>query len=335
MVLGFNGLAYVDDCLGALGDQRDGTPTYEIIFFDNASIDGTPERVERRHPSVRLVRSPVNLGYAAGNVAALDHATARWVLFLNQDTVVSRGFIRAMVEAAESTGAAAIHGNMVLPWQACAEGFDRAAEHPDVHIAELTRAAFVGYAVAPGPRIVPTLFVSGAAFMIDRDVLPAIGGLFDQDFWAYCEDTDLALRLRAAGRGVVIAQDAVFLHDLTPEAWLDRRAVAKTVRILRNRHLACLRSMHASEYLRALPDLLFRSGGKADHIPTTGLVSLLVRPGMVVLSFVAMAWVCVSLPRHRAARARTLRSRVGGRLAILAALRSADADLDAWQHQRS
>ena len=67
VVLGYNGLQYVDACLDSLRDQDADTPPYEVLFFDNASTDGTPEAVAGRHRWVRLVRSERNLGYAAGN----------------------------------------------------------------------------------------------------------------------------------------------------------------------------------------------------------------------------------------------------------------------------
>src|SRR5262245_44217283 len=53
IVLGYNGLRYVDACLDSLLDQDTDTPPYEVVFFDNASTDGTPEAVTARHPRVR------------------------------------------------------------------------------------------------------------------------------------------------------------------------------------------------------------------------------------------------------------------------------------------
>src|SRR4029453_3916733 len=71
VVLGYNGLRYCEACLDALRAQVAETPPFEVVFFDNASTDGTPDRVAAAHPWVRLVRNPTNLGFAAGNVAAL------------------------------------------------------------------------------------------------------------------------------------------------------------------------------------------------------------------------------------------------------------------------
>jgi GT2 family glycosyltransferase len=327
IVLGYNGLRYVDACLDALEAQVAGTPRFEVVFFDNASTDGTPDRVAAGHPRVRLVRNPTNLGFAAGNVAALDLARGRWVVFLNQDTVVGTRFVSGLLSAAAESGAAAVHGSMVLPWQACAAGFDPGAAHDHVHVAELTRSAYVGYAIAVHQQWLPTVFVSGAAFLVDTSVLPGIGGLFDADFWAYCEDTDLALRLRSAGHRVVVAGDAVVYHDLTPATDLSRSSVLKTIRILRNRHLACARSMRAGEYLRVAPRLIVGAAGKTSELPTRGKLRPLLAPAMIGLSLVGMAWAVASLGRHRATRRAVLANRIGGPHVIADALEEADLRL--------
>lgn len=329
VVLGFNGLQYVDGCLSSLQLQAQGTPPFEVIFFDNASTDGTPDRVADAFPDVRLVRSRVNLGFAAGNVAALEEARGRWVIFLNQDTIVGRTFVGAMLSAAEAADAAAVQGSMVLPWQACAAAFDPTVAHGHLHVAELTRAAYVAYAITDGPAWLSTLFVSGAAFLIDRHVLPGIGGLFDPDFWAYCEDTDLSLRLRSAGHRAVVARDAVLFHDLTPATRLSRHSIVKTVRILRNRHLACLRSMRLAEYARIAPRLLVGAAGKASEVPTSGRIRPLLAPAMIGMSLVGMAWAFASLSRHQRTRRMILAARIGGPDAIAEALVVADDDLRA------
>jgi len=333
IVLGYNGLRYVDACLDSLRDQDAGTPPYEVVFFDNASTDGTPEAVEGRHPDVRLVRSERNLGYAAGNVAALAEVRAHWVVFLNQDTVVGKQFVGGLLEAARSTGASAAQANMILPWQACAAGWDRTTAHPDLHVAELTRAAYVAYTVRNAAVTAPTLFVTGAAFIVDRSVLDRIGGLFDPSFWAYGEDTDLSLRLRAAGLTAVVAGKAAMYHDLTPSTGLSVRSLRKTALILRNRHLACLRSMRTAEYLRILPRLVLGAAGKVDEIPVGARSRIPIRLGMIGLSLVGAARALAVLPRHHATRAAVLATRVGGPNAIADALAEADARQARWRSE--
>jgi GT2 family glycosyltransferase len=322
IVLGWNGRRYVDACLGALLDQAGGTPEHEVIWADNGSVDGSPEYVAAAYPSVRVVRFERNLGYAGGNVAALSHARARYVAFLNQDTVVGRSWIRSLLETQHATGAAAVHSNMILPWQACAHAFDRSARHADLHVAELSPAAFVTYRIEEYSSSRQTLFVSGAGFLIDRKVLPRIGGLFDPRFFAYCEDTDLALRLASRGYVAVVAGEAVLLHDLTPDSSISVRSIRKTLLILRNRILACARSMTAREFVAFLPSLVAGAAAKADELPMSAPRRALVRAAMVGLTLVALVLAAYELPHHAPIRRVILTQRVGGRFATVEALRA-------------
>jgi len=175
IVLGYNGRRYAEACVESLLDQEPGTAPYEVIWADNGSSDGSADFVAERFPAVRLIRFELNLGYAGGNVRALEHARARFVAFLNQDTIVGRRWVRGLLEAREAAGAAAVHSNMILPWEPCASTWSREEYHPHVHVAELTRGGYVAYRRVPRVDWVPTLFVSGAGFMVDRDVLPEIG----------------------------------------------------------------------------------------------------------------------------------------------------------------
>jgi GT2 family glycosyltransferase len=326
IVLGYNGRQYIDRCLRSLAAQSPGGPAFEVIFFDNASTDGTAELVTASHPWVHLVRSPRNLGFAAGNVAALPHARARHVAFVNQDTWLGRRWVAGLLGTMKESGAAIVQSSMILPWQPCASTFDPAGEHADLHVAELTSGAYVGYRVLPGRPWLPTLFATGAGFMVDRTVLPDVGGLFDPDFWAYCEDTDLALRIRGAGLGTAVSRDAVMFHDLTPATRIGLAAVRKTLRILRNRYLACYRSMSAIEFVGILPTLMFGARGKMAELPTTGR-SAGIQIGMIGLSVVAFGWAIASMPRHRSARRASLVRHERGSEPIATAIREAERRL--------
>src|ERR1019366_2775430 len=73
---------------------------YQIIVIDNASQDGTATIVAERFPSVRLVHSPLNLGFAAANNLGFAQGPADFFVTLNNDTAVTAGWLTELVRPA-------------------------------------------------------------------------------------------------------------------------------------------------------------------------------------------------------------------------------------------
>ena len=83
----YNTRDLVADCLQSIY-QNPASEPYEIVLVDDASSDGTSEMVRSAFPEVRLFRSEINRHYAHSNNWALDQARGRYVLLLNNDTLV-------------------------------------------------------------------------------------------------------------------------------------------------------------------------------------------------------------------------------------------------------
>jgi GT2 family glycosyltransferase len=88
-------------CLESLLDQPQGVGL-EVIVADNASGDGAGDMVAREFPEVRLRRNSTNLGFARANNQAARAAKGRYLLFLNNDTVVPPGALRCLVDYADA-----------------------------------------------------------------------------------------------------------------------------------------------------------------------------------------------------------------------------------------
>ncbi|MEO0108623.1 MAG: glycosyltransferase family 2 protein, partial [candidate division WOR-3 bacterium] len=88
IIVSYNTRRLLEKCLVSVQAALEAT-TDEIIVVDNNSSDGSAEMVERDFPCVRLIRSPVNLGYGKANNLAARSATGEYCLFLNPDTIVS------------------------------------------------------------------------------------------------------------------------------------------------------------------------------------------------------------------------------------------------------
>lgn len=214
VVLNWNGLADTRECLRSLAAQT--WRSLEVWVVDNASQNAEADALEREFgASIRLLRSAVNLGFAAGcNLAAervLEERKARYVAWLNNDAVVEPGWLAALVAGLESRGdAASATSRMVL--------YDQPTCIENTGIVVLTNGDAVprgrGQAASAWERADTVLGACGGASLWRADVLREIG-LFRADFFANFEDVDLALRAAALGWRCVYVPDAIARHKLS------------------------------------------------------------------------------------------------------------------------
>jgi N-acetylglucosaminyl-diphospho-decaprenol L-rhamnosyltransferase len=190
-------------CLESLHDQPQGV-SLETIVVDNGSADGAAAMVEREFPEVILQRNPTNLGFARANNQAAGKARGRYLLFLNNDTVVPAGTRRRLVESA----AAHPQVGMIGPRLRDGRGHTQVSYRQRPTLATLLhrtsllrwtgllRDAYRRYRRQEfdpeSTREVEVLM--GAAMFLPRDVFFACGG-WDEEFTFGGEDLDLSLRV--------------------------------------------------------------------------------------------------------------------------------------------
>lgn len=210
-IVSWNGRRHLADCLGALREQADPGRPWEVLLLDNGSRDGSAEWVERHHPEVRLVRSPVNVGFCRGNNLLVDAAEGDAVAFLNNDTRARSDWLRELVRALEGAPAevAAVSGQIV-DWPGERLDFARGAMTFDGHAFQLDFGRPLAEVELPAAGS-EMFFPCGGNMLVRRDAFLELGG-FDEAYFAYLEDVDLGWRLQAAGRRVLFAPDALVHH---------------------------------------------------------------------------------------------------------------------------
>jgi hypothetical protein len=324
IVLGYNGRGYLDACLSSVLDQELPRGDYGVLFVDNASSDGSAAFVRERFPDVRVVELERNYGFAEGMNRGVREAGGRFLALLNQDTVCHRRWLSELVAALEARPEAlAAHANVLTPWCPGYAGRDRVGTPAIVHVPELTRYGYVAYEQRPfSPEPFATLFLGGAALLVRREAVERFGYLFDPDFFAYCEDTDLALRLANIGAAVALVPSSVVYHDLTPSTALGWPALRKTLLILRNRALAFYKNLGWLEFLSFLPWLVAGAPLKPGELRMGRLRSMLYGIGTVPLVPIALLWAAATAPKLARRRADVLRQRALPRFALLRALRA-------------
>ncbi|MDP2982141.1 MAG: glycosyltransferase family 2 protein [Candidatus Latescibacter sp.] len=206
VVVCFNGLDITRQCLKSIFSQ-DYQPL-EIIVVDNGSQEDISGMVSREFPRARLIRLPENIGFAGGHNRGIEAAQGKYAAIINNDAVASPAWIRAMVEEAgtdERIGAVStiiMDGSRPGFLDSCGVG---------IALDGMSRQAMRGMRppVLESPREV--LLASGCVCLFRMEAL-RITGLFDESFFAYCEDTDLGLRLRWAGYRAVIVPGGEVTH---------------------------------------------------------------------------------------------------------------------------
>ncbi len=198
-------------CIGSL--LAEGIEPTWIYFVDNASRDGSLERVRELHPDLVFLVNDTNRGYGDGNNQAIDVALARgadFVMLVNNDAVLDPSCVARLLVAFERDPRLGIVGPRVLY-----------KERPDVVWAAGGKLTFrqnlstlVGHGAKDGPTFRRTFavdYVIGAVMLVRREVFETIG-LLDGAFFAYHEDLDFCVRASYEGFGVACVGEAAAHH---------------------------------------------------------------------------------------------------------------------------
>ncbi len=184
---------------------------YELVLIDNGSTDGTPaylEEIKRRPGPARVVvvRNDQNLGFAAGCNQGLARARGRYLVLLNNDTIVTPGWLDGLVEWVlrdwPAVGLVGPLTSYAAPPQEIAVDY-RSPQELEAFAARIRRDH--------RGRALGTDRLIGFCLLARREVLQAVGGLDEGFGLGFFEDDDLCLRVRKAGFRLLVAQD-VFIH---------------------------------------------------------------------------------------------------------------------------
>jgi GT2 family glycosyltransferase len=196
-----------------------GLPLANVIVVDNASPDGEVETVADL--PLRIVRAGRNGGFSFGCNRGAEAGDAEYVLFLNPDAILSPADLEALVASLDADPGVGVAGPRILGSEGELLFSRRRLPRLRSTFAQalflarlLPRAAWADEMIrdpAAYERASESEWLSGACLLVRRSALEAVGG-FDESFFLYCEDTDLCLRLRAAGHGVRYEPAAVARH---------------------------------------------------------------------------------------------------------------------------
>jgi GT2 family glycosyltransferase len=211
-VLNWNGREDTLRCLAALAPVRG---EFATVVADNGSTDGSVAAIRAAYPDVDVIENGANLGFSGGNNAAIRHALAagaEWVVLVNNDAEPEAGMLAALEAAAVRHPRAGVLAGKLLYG-------DGRVQWAGQRVALLT-----GYSGRPRGHGRPDGFAYSVEGRTDRAVgaLMAVSreaieraGLLDEDLFAYVEDVEWSLRIRAAGLACVFVPGARAVHRVS------------------------------------------------------------------------------------------------------------------------
>jgi len=264
LITTYNSGCVLPSCLESL--QRQEYAPIEVIIVDNASTDATRKTLASVRADYRVILNESNIGFAAAQNQALRQARGEWVLSLNPDAVLSASFIGELIGAAAGRPSVGSVCGKLLRWVPGGDPtftriidstgiyFQKNLRHLDRGAEELDRGQYDSLAYVFGS--------TGAAALYRRQMIEQVsvhGEFFDEDFFAYREDADVAWRAQLMGWQCVYTPRAVGWHvrRVTP-------ACFKTLPLLinwhsvKNRFLMRAKNISLPLYLRLLPQATCR-----------------------------------------------------------------------------
>jgi GT2 family glycosyltransferase/LmbE family N-acetylglucosaminyl deacetylase len=212
LLANWDGREHLETCLQALSRQRDPGIPWDVWVFDNGSRDGSLEWLRREHPGVRVLASPVNVGFsAANNRLAEAAADADALAMINNDTRPREDWLAELVAALQAApGDVAAVAGVLVDWSGERLDFGQGLLTFDGHAfqQDFRRPLAIARVPESGAEL---LFACAGNMLVRRSSFLEAGG-FDERYFAYTEDVDLGWRLWSCGQRVLSAPRAVAAH---------------------------------------------------------------------------------------------------------------------------
>jgi GT2 family glycosyltransferase len=220
IIVAWNVRELVRDCLKSVYEQTRGV-SFEVIYVDNASEDGSVEMVSRGFPETRVIENEENKGFIKANNQGIKISRGRYVLLLNSDTIVLDNAIAKMVKFADVHPEAAVVGCKVL-------NLDRTLRktcfmYPS--ILNMFLSATYLYKLFPESKffgrermtwwdfsdVREVETVSGSCSLVRKQAISQVG-LMNEIYFVYGDDPDWCYRFKKNGWKIMFTPDAQIIH---------------------------------------------------------------------------------------------------------------------------
>ena len=243
IIINYNTFQLTSEAIASIQAHTQGV-AYEIIVVDNASTECDPGQFVEAFPSIKLVRSPDNSGFAKGNNLGIRHATGETILLFNSDAACLNDALTLTYQALQAEPKVGLTtARLAYPTGAIQPSCGR---FPSVslQLLELTRLQKLLSAERKGQVLQGTFFdyatplypdwVWGTYFHFKREVLERMPGQqLADDFFMYAEDLQWSYTVRQLGYEIKYVPEAHVLHHFSQSTKKEKR-LNQGLMILRN-----------------------------------------------------------------------------------------------------
>lgn len=246
VLVGWNNKAYLEPCLDSLygGGLRS---SFDVVVVDNGSTDGSQAMLRERFPDVKIIQNDHNVGLARACNQGIEATAGRYVLLLNNDTLVNGPSLDTLVDFLDShPEAGAVGGKLLNPdgsFQAGYANFSTLKE-------EFLIATGLGDRLWPGYPSHEDAdgaqsggWISSACLLLRRAALDQVGLLYE-DYFIYGDEADLQYRLQRAGWPVYYLPHVTTIHygGRSMNRWGRRKMVYRGKMLFYQKNYGPLRS---------------------------------------------------------------------------------------------
>ena len=199
IIINYNGKELLEKCLDSLFKVE--YDNFEVLIVDNNSSDNSIEFITKNYPSVIIIQLDSNKGFAEPNNVAAKITKCDFLLFLNNDTIVTPNFISEMIKAIKNDKKIAICQSLLLK-------SDNTIDSSGDFMDELGVCFNSKSSVS---KIQEIFSARGASMLIEKKIFDLMGG-FDEKFFATFEDVDLGWRSWILGYKCVLVPKSIVYH---------------------------------------------------------------------------------------------------------------------------
>jgi hypothetical protein len=242
IIVTYNNKHFLNVCLNSIFTQE---YPHEVIIVDNCSNDGTVSYVREHFPTVKVIGNSSNAGYGAGNNLGVKHAQGEYIVILNPDTIVHKGWLSALISPLENE-----NNIITTPKILTYEGL---TINTCGNINHFTGLNFTrGLGLSPDHYQEPTSTggISGACFAMRKHDYEILGG-FDETFFMYNEDSDFSWRAFQSGYTIKYIPNSVIRHYYTLKV-----APEKLYYLEKGRYIILRKYFSRREMIILLPSLI-------------------------------------------------------------------------------